>query len=104
MAKQILYLLVSFILIMPDTVLAINGFMPNSPLSMKRGVLATMRSDRLGIMRRTMCAHVETISLTQSLIGLPVGTIAGIVGSLLGVGGGVIMVRNKTLPKHAIDF
>ena len=42
------------------------------------------------IIRRSMFGHVEPIPV--SLIGVPVGGLAGIVGSMLGVGGGVIMV------------
>ncbi len=90
MAKLVL---ASIFLLFSHTVLAINVCMSNSPLSMKPGIPAAMRSDSLGITRRSIFANIESITLTQSLIGLPVGAIAGIIGSMLGVGGGVIMVR-----------
>ncbi len=97
MAKQILFALLSLV-ICPDPLHAIkNEIVSRSALPMRTGIDSFITNGRQGMMRRSLCAHVEPISLSQSLIGLPVGTIAGIVGSMLGVGGGVIMVLNWIL-------
>jgi hypothetical protein len=106
MAKQNLNVLVVVLyalVVLPDTVLAFDRNDISKPAwSMRSGINSAMQSDRRGKMRRSLCAHVEPISLTQSLIGLPVGAIAGIVGSMLGVGGGVIMVLYYNLPTFVI--
>jgi hypothetical protein len=71
-----------------ESSLALEGFSSRASMSLSNNVGRK-------ISRRTFCGHVEPITFTQSLLGVPVGGLAGLVGSMLGVGGGVIMASMK---------